>query len=130
MARERIACMVTTPAGALLMRALRRICPVCGIGRPFQGWFRMTPECPHCGHHYEREEGYWIAAMVVNMGVTEALFGIVLVAGIIASWPDVAWGSLLIIGAVMNVVIPTVFYPLSKTLWVAIDTFFRQHPLL
>jgi uncharacterized protein (DUF983 family) len=116
--------------GGLIGRGLRRRCPVCGIGKPFEGWFRMTPECPHCRHHYEREEGYWIAAMVVNMGVTEALFGIVLVAGIIASWPEVPWVPLLVVGAVMNVVVPTVFYPLSKTVWVAIDTFFHRRPVL
>jgi uncharacterized protein (DUF983 family) len=116
--------------GALLGRGLRRLCPVCGIGRPFVGWFHMTADCPHCGHHYEREEGYWLSAAIVNMAVTEVLFGIVLVSGVVASWPRVPWGLLLVVGAVMNVVIPTAFYPLSKTIWVAIDTFFRRRPVL
>jgi uncharacterized protein (DUF983 family) len=115
---------------ALVMRGLRRTCPVCGVGKPFEGWWRMTPECPHCGHHYEREEGYWLSAAIINMAVTEALFGLILVTGIIASWPEVPWWPLLIAGAIMNVVVPTVFYPMSKTVWVAIDRYFREHPML
>jgi hypothetical protein len=62
----------------------------------------MTSECPHCGHHYERESGYWIGAMIINMGVTEALFGVVLAAVVLASWPEVPWVGLLAVGAAMN----------------------------
>jgi hypothetical protein len=85
----------------------------------------MNSECPHCGHHYERESGYWIGAMIINMGVTEALFGVVLAAVVLASWPEVPWVGLVAVGAAMNVVVPTFFYPLSKTMWVAIDIFFN-----
>ena len=112
--------------GALLARALRRRCPICGVGIPFEGWFRMKPECPQCGHHYEREDGYWVSAMIVNTAVTEAVFGIGFVAVLIATIPDVAWVPVLIVGAVTNVVVPILFYPLSKTVWVALDVFF--HP--
>ena len=109
--------------GELLGRALHRLCPVCGIGKPFTGWFRLSPHCPHCGHHYEREDGYWVSAMIVCTAVTEALFGIVLVGGVILSWPDVPWLQLLIAGAAMNVLVPVFCYPLSKTAWVAIDVY-------
>lgn len=99
---------------------------MCGVGVPFTGWFRMTERCPHCGHLYERESGYWVSALIVNMGATEALFGVFFVAVLFATLPDVAWGPVLVVGAVTNVVFPILFYPLSKTVWVALDVFF--HP--
>lgn len=112
----------------LLGHAMRRRCPVCGSGKPFTGWFRMTPECPNCAYRYEREDGYWVGAMIVNMAVTEVLFGIVFVAAAVASWPDVPWVPLLVMGAAMNVLIPTFFYPFSKTIWVALDIYLNPPP--
>jgi uncharacterized protein (DUF983 family) len=114
----------------LLSRALRRRCPLCGIGKPFEGWFRMMSDCPHCGHHYEREEGYWVSALIINTAVTEAIFGILFVAVLITTLPNVKWVPVLIVGAVTNVVVPTLFYPLSKTTWVAVDLYFREHPVV
>jgi uncharacterized protein (DUF983 family) len=87
----------------------------------------MADLCPACGLRYEREDGYWVSAMIVNTVVTEALFGIFFVAALLATIPDVPWLPLLAVAAVTNVVVPVLFYPLSKTVWVAIDLFF--HPL-
>jgi uncharacterized protein (DUF983 family) len=98
---------------------------MCGIGKPFLTWWRMTEECPLCGHHYEREEGYWVSAMIVATAVTEGLFGIFFVAVLIATIPDVQWLPVLIVGAITNVVVPVFFYPLAKTTWVAIDLRFN-----
>lgn len=111
--------------GTLVGRALRRRCPVCGIGVPFDGWFRMTADCPHCGHHYEREDGYWLNAMIVATAVTEGLFGIFFAIVLFTTLPDVAWLPVLIVGAVTNVIVPVFFYPLAKTSWVAIDVYFN-----
>ena len=86
----------------------------------------MTRSCPHCRYSYEREDGYWVSAMIVNTAVTEALFGILFVGVLIATLPNVAWLPVLVVGAVTNVVVPIFFYPLSKTTWVAIDVYF--HP--
>ncbi len=114
----------------LVRHALRRRCPVCGVGNPFTGWFRMLEDCPHCGHHYEREPGYWLNAMIIATAVTEGLFGILFVAVLIYTLPDVDWMPVLIVAAVTNVLVPILFYPLAKTTWVAIDLYFRKRPLL
>lgn len=37
------------PVGAMLSRGLKGRCPVCGEGRLFQGYLRLTPECSGCG---------------------------------------------------------------------------------
>jgi uncharacterized protein (DUF983 family) len=94
---------------------------------PFRGWFHMLDRCPHCGYRYERESGYWVSALIVNTAVTEGVFGVLFVAVLVLTLPDVAWVPVLVVGIVTNVLVPVLFYPLSKTVWVAIDLAF--HPL-
>jgi hypothetical protein len=59
--------------------------------------------------------------MAVNLGVTEAAFGIVLVGGIVFTWPDVPWVPLGIVSVLVNLIVPLVFFPFSKTLFLAVD---------
>jgi uncharacterized protein (DUF983 family) len=111
--------------GRLLGRALRRRCPRCGHGGIFGGYYRLVDRCPRCRHRYAREPGYWVGAIIVNMAVTEILFGLLFVGGIFATAPEVPWLPLLVIGVVTNVLVPVLFFPLSKTVWVAIDLYFN-----
>jgi uncharacterized protein (DUF983 family) len=110
----------------LLARGLLRRCPNCGNRDVFTGFFVMRDRCPTCGHRYDREEGYWLGAMAINIAVTEALFGAFFVGGMLLTWPDVPWTALLIGGLVLNATFPVLFYPVSKTLWVGLDLAF--HP--
>jgi hypothetical protein len=59
--------------------------------------------------------------MIVNIAVTEVLFGVVLIGGILLWWPDVRWGVLAIAAIAINAIVPVVFYPWSKTIWMALD---------
>lgn len=113
--------------GTLIRRGLSRRCPNCATGGIFDGWFKLKDRCPSCAYPFEREEGYWVSAIIVNTAVIEGLFLIVFIAVILATAPDIEWMPLLIIAAVMNVVFPIFFYPLSKTVWMGIDLYF--HPL-
>jgi len=54
---------------ALKAAALLR-CPVCGVGRLFEGWFRMAPACPACAAPLEREEGFFQGAIYVGYAAT------------------------------------------------------------
>ena len=109
----------------LLVRALRRRCPRCGQAGIFGSYYRLGDRCPRCKHLYAREPGYWVGAIIVNMAVTEVLFGLFFVGGIFATAPDVQWLPLLVIGAVTNVMVPVLFFPLSKTVWIALDLYFN-----
>jgi uncharacterized protein (DUF983 family) len=93
----------------------------------FRRWFTMADHCPRCGHHFERHEGYWLGAVMINTGVAVAVFAVVLVGGMVATWPDVPWAALLVVTVAVDVVFPVVWYPVSKTLWVALDL--AVHPL-
>ena len=113
--------------GTLISRGLRRSCPNCGTGGIFDGWFKLKDRCPTCTYPFEREEGYWVSAIIVNTAVIEGLFLIVFIAVVLATAPNVEWMLLLVIAVVMNLLFPIFFYPLSKTVWMGIDLYF--HPL-
>ena len=110
----------------MLGRALRRQCPRCGTAA-FDSWFEMKESCATCGHQFEREPGYWVGAVIINTTVIFATFLLVFGGLVLATWPDVPWTTVLIVTAVANVVVPIVFYPLSKTIWMALEL--SWHPL-
>ena len=100
---------------------MTRRCPRCGEGRLFRRWFEIVPDCPRCGLHFEREAGYWIGAMAVNLGVTTGLFAVGFAIALALTIPDVPVALLLAIFVPLMVLLPIVFYPFSKTLWMAFD---------
>ncbi len=81
----------------------------------------MADDCPSCGHRFERDPGYWLGAMIINTAVAISSFLVVFVAIMVVTWPDVPWRAALVVTLVLNLVVPVVFYPWSKTLFVALD---------
>jgi uncharacterized protein (DUF983 family) len=81
----------------------------------------MVPDCPRCGHHFEREQGYWLGAVIVNTAVTFGLFIVIGISIMVFTWPEVPWNALLIVTLVFNGLFPVWFYPFSKTIWVGLD---------
>lgn len=114
----------TRPGVHALTRGLRKRCPYCGAGGLFASYFTLKERCPTCGLAFEREEGYWLGAMTVAIGLTEALFGLWFVGGMLITWPDVPWTLLLIGGLLLNLVVPIVGYPWSKTTWMGLHMAF------
>ena len=110
-----------------LTRALRLRCPQCGIGRVIRGWFHVRPTCEACGLRFERDEqeDYWLGAYLLNFIVTETIFALMLTAILVRTWPDPPWSAIGWIGAVQMILTPIAFYPVAKTLWLAIDLVFR-----
>jgi uncharacterized protein (DUF983 family) len=110
--------------GLMLWRGLRRKCARCGGGGLFHRWFHIVPDCPTCKLHFEREPGYWVGAMAINIAVIGILFVAVFVAFSAATIPDIPWVGLLAIELPLMALGPIAYYPFSKTLWVAIDRAF------
>lgn len=86
----------------------------------------MVDRCSRCDLLFERGEGYFLGAMAVNLGVTEAAFALVLVLGIVLTWPPVPWTWLLVVSLAVNAALPIVFYPYSKTLFAAFDVLMHR----
>ena len=112
----------------MLVRALHRRCPVCGAGGIFDGWFELRARCPGCNFSFEREEGYWVGALIANIAVAEGVFAVLFLGGVALTWPQVPWTGLTIAGVVAMLALPVAFYPLSKTLWLWADLALL-HPL-
>ncbi|MFA9445731.1 DUF983 domain-containing protein [Egicoccus sp. AB-alg6-2] len=106
--------------GKALSRGLQMRCPICGTGELFTGFFTLRERCPTCDLEFEREDGYWLGAMVVALGITEAIFGLVFVGGMVMTWPDVPWTALLVAGLALNAIVPVALYPWSKTTWMGL----------
>ena len=71
------------------------------------------------------EPGYWIGSYTVNLFVAEAVFALVFVAGLFATWPTVPWTLLGIVCAAVAILTPVATFPLSKLIYLAIDLTFR-----
>ena len=102
-------------------RGLKLACPRCGGGPLLASWFKMQERCPKCKLVLEREEGYFLGAIGINMFVAEGLFGLILAATMFATWPNPPWLAIWAMSVVGVVVGPILFFPFSKTLWLAMD---------
>jgi uncharacterized protein (DUF983 family) len=110
----------------LFGRALQLRCPNCGEGKMFSSWLRMRARCPVCGLKLERgEEGYQVGSYMFNIVAAELAFAAVFLAIVAATWPTPPWKLLEYGGIVMMVIAPLVFFPFSKTLFLAFDLVFR-----
>jgi uncharacterized protein (DUF983 family) len=117
-----------TQRGRLLARGMRRQCPRCGAGDLFISLLSIRDPCPRCGLVFEREEGYWLGAMIVSFAIIEAVFGAAFVLTMVLTWPEVPWTALLVIGLVVTAVFPLLISPWTRTLWMALDRAFMPAP--
>ena len=113
------------PWPKLLLRGLVRHCPRCGSGKLFRNWLTMVPNCPRCGLRFEREEGFFLGAYVVNFGVMLIAMAAFIGIGIALTLPDPDPFKLAAGGIVVAIVVPILFYPMSRTFWSAIDLWMK-----
>jgi uncharacterized protein (DUF983 family) len=65
----------------LLQSIFSSKCPVCREGEAFvsknpydlRKFDKMHENCSHCGHKFEKEQGFWYGAMYVSYAVTVAM---------------------------------------------------------
>jgi uncharacterized protein (DUF983 family) len=112
----------------MLWRAVRRRCPRCGAqGAFFTGWFTRADRCKGCGYRWERHEGFVLGPITINTVITFGLVGIVLVGGLLATLPEIDPWPVVIPCVAIAVVVPIVIYPITWTIWAALDL--RWSPL-
>lgn len=86
----------------------------------------MRARCPVCRIRLERgEEGYQVGAYMFNIVAAELIFAVIFLGVLVASWPTPPWDELLYGGLAIMVVAPFLFYPFSKTVFLAFDLIFR-----
>lgn len=111
----------------LVGRALLLRCPRCGARGIWQSWFRMKYACPVCGQVFERGEShdFFIGAYLINLVVAESTAVVVAAAMWIVLGSRVSFNVLWGASMALAVLMPVIFYPFSRELWLAFDLHFR-----
>ncbi len=119
--------MNTRPSVPTLFgRALRRRCPNCGGGPLFTRWIRMASRCPSCGLALDRQEsGYSLGGFWLNLLFAEGTTVTLFVFTLLMTWPDPPWTVLQYGLPTLALLTPVLFYPFSKTLFLALDLVVR-----
>lgn len=101
------------------MRGMKLRCPECGLGRLYRSPFRMNTHCEYCGLTYEREQGYFIGAIYINIIVTETLLlGTLLIYGLVVGAIN---QTILTTLVVLAIIIPLLSFHHSRSLWLCLD---------
>ena len=102
-------------------------CPRCGGRGILRNWFNLHKRCPTCRLVLDRGEtsDYWLGAYTINFVVAEVVAVLLIVALILATLPDVPWAIVLYGGLAVAVVMPILFFPFSRTLWLGLDLWAR-----
>jgi len=113
--------------GKMIRRALLRQCPRCANRSAwFTSWFKQGERCIGCGIKRTREtDGHELGSMtiasVLNIVLIMAAIGI----AVAFTAPDVPVLTLYIVLASAALVFPILTWPMTHTLWMAIDLIFR-----
>ncbi|MFY9611723.1 MAG: DUF983 domain-containing protein [Blastocatellia bacterium] len=111
--------MDTSRAKRVFVRGIKLRCPECGMGRLYRTQFRMNAHCEHCGLIYEREQGYFIGAIYINIIVTETLLlGTLLIYGLVIGGISQTILTTLVI---LAIVMPLLSFHHSRSLWLCFD---------
>jgi hypothetical protein len=103
-----------------LRNLIRLRCPICGIGKLFQGYFDSPERCPSCGYFFMRESGYFLPHVPIGYAFT--------VLASLGSWPILRYvfgitnaAITLSIMVAVAILFGIWFVRYSKALWLAID---------
>lgn len=103
-----------------------RRCPRCGGGGIWRNWFTFRDHCPTCDTRLDRgESDHFYGAYALNFVVAELVPVLFFVVTLIATWPNPPWTVLTYGTAALAVLAPIVLYPFMRTLWLALDLYFR-----
>ena len=85
----------------------------------------MKTHCPRCNLRFERIEGHWTGDLGINTIVSFGLLLVVLFVGTFAFWPSPPVVGMIIAAVAVAAFVPLLFYPFSKTIWLALDLMMR-----
>lgn len=121
------AARVSPSLGKMLWRGLFRRCPHCSNHHAFfERWFVRRERCVGCGVRWERNyEGFMLGAMAISFITTGGSLLITMGAGVILTYPNVDLVPVLGSTVLVTLLVGVAGYPISYTLWQAIDLYLR-----
>ncbi|MTA28743.1 MAG: hypothetical protein F2562_07790 [Actinobacteria bacterium] len=107
----------------MLLRAASRRCPRCGDRRAwFTNFFRQGERCVGCGLRRTRGvDGHELGSMTVAITLNIGLIMVAMAIAVALTVPDVPVVTLYLVLMTSAVVIPVGTWPMTHTLWSAID---------
>ena len=95
-----------------LWRGLRKRCPRCGAAGIFKSWFDLKETCPGCDLRFEKEDGGFLGAMVINYAIAFAVWIVMLTVVLVLMLPVVPVIQLIVasigIFVVSDLVLPAI----------------------
>lgn len=103
----------------ILLRCLRLRCPVCGQSSVFRRHFQVRHHCPSCLALFQREDGFFVGAIVVNIITTELLVIVLYLACLLVIGSR--YQLMLTILFIFGMLFPIAFYHHSWSVWLSFD---------
>ena len=113
MPRERASVFATA------LRSVRLCCPACGRAAIAARPFRIRHHCPQCRALFQREEGFFVGALSINVVTTELVLLAVYYFCLLAL--DARDAVTFPIVCAAAVLFPVVFYHHSWSIWLGLD---------
>ena len=85
----------------------------------------MVERCPGCALLLDRGDAFFLGAFVINFGVTELMLGIAIAIMVALTLPEPPLVVIAALAAGVTLTVPFLFYPFSKTLWLAAEMVMR-----
>jgi uncharacterized protein (DUF983 family) len=103
----------------LLRRCVLLLCPVCGDDSIVKAPFRLKDRCSSCRASFQREQGFFVGAILVNVVTTE----LVILLAYLASLPVINgyYQYVLALLFLIAVSFPVGFYHHSWSIWLTFD---------
>lgn len=99
----------------IVLRGVSNRCPNCGARSLFSGVLRASERCRDCSLLFEREEGFFLGAMVVNYTLS-TLLGVVAPSALLLAG-QLAPVQAFAVAIALCLTLPLLFYRASKSLW-------------
>jgi uncharacterized protein (DUF983 family) len=103
----------------LIKRGLLLQCPYCGQGGIIKYPFWIKDCCPKCGYRFAPETGYFVGGYALNLVGAEIIGVVIIIIILLRSNLSLYQQEALGIGAA--ILLPILFFPWSRTLWMALD---------
>ena len=109
-----------------LGRCLKLQCPVCGRASIVVRPFNIKSRCSNCHAVFQREEGFFVGAIMANVVATEVLILLIYFACLLLT--DFDERVVLPILFITGVTFPLLFYHHSWALWLGMDYLIEDLP--
>ena len=102
----------------LFAALLLRRCSHCHKGKIFHSFWHMNEDCPECGIHFEREQGYWMMSIFISYVV----YGVILAPlSLILYFQQVPGKTLFLILGTVIVVLALPVFIYARVIWLYVD---------